>query len=90
MKLILQPIPEWILGIGILGSIYMQAEINTNQQVTEVTKLIFPVGDQKESQEYKHKRVLQEPVRHIRCAEKGINPDKKEESHKGHHPIISA
>jgi hypothetical protein len=51
MKLILQPIPERILGIGILGSINMQTEINTYQQVTEVTELIFPVSDHQESQE---------------------------------------
>jgi len=62
MKLILQPIPEWILSVGIFRSINMKAEINTYEQVTEVTELIFPVSDQQESQEQKHKRVFQEPV----------------------------
>ena len=50
MEVILQPITEWIFGICIFRAVNMQAEVNTDKQVTEVTEDVLPVGNnQKEN-----------------------------------------
>lgn len=49
MKYIFKPVAKWILGISIFRPINMQAQINANEQVTQIAKLVLFIGyNQKE------------------------------------------
>ena len=57
----------------------MQAQVNTNQKVGQVTELVALVGNYQKPEEKKYKHVLQKPIGHIGCTDKGIDPGKEKD-----------
>ncbi len=70
VKDILEPIAKWIFSIGILGSIHMQAQINTNKQITKIAELVFFIAEDQESYKNKGQCVFKKPVSSVSSADK--------------------
>lgn len=66
----------------------MQAQIDTNQQIRQVTELMSAIGDQKKEYKQKCQRVFNEPIRHVCSADEGVDPNKEEDGDKGNEPDV--
>ena len=88
IELILQPKAQWILGIGILGSVYMQAEVNTYQQVGQIAKLKTLVRNDQKAEEKEDEQIFKQPISDIRGPHVRADPDSCEDKDKSDQPVV--
>ena len=88
MKNVLEPVSKGIFGIGVLRSINVEAQVNTNLQVTQIAELKFSIGQYQKGYKNKSQRVFQEPILYIGGAGYGSNPYGHKHCNKRYKPDV--
>ncbi len=81
-------ITKWIICIRIFRAINMQAQINSNEWIAKVAKLLFFVGENEQTRKKKYKRVFHKPVFHIGSAYKRTHPYRQENNTESKQPFV--
>jgi len=68
---VLQPVAEGVFGIGVLGAIYVQHEVDKHEGVAEVAEAELFIGDGNEQQEAEGKGIFDEPVLYVGGSDEG-------------------
>lgn len=90
MKVVFQPISKGVFGIGVFGTIHMQAEVHENKCITHITKLKSPESKRQYCKKNKNKCILEQPVRDVICANQSRNPQCSKQKNKRNEPIVLA
>ena len=67
----------------------MQAEVNADKQVAEITELLLFKREYQEAKKKKNQNVFQKPVVDIGSTKQGGKPHRGEDSYKKKEPVIA-